>query len=137
MTVHEIEIKQNLIALPPDQGRRYRKAIYDSGWMQFNRDEKFPPGQAVNVKDIEYAIITWYGEDGEVKHFGLPVDQEGLFKELLQISEDLIKRKVDREVEVKTSHFNMAMKQAIETATETTIKYIANLPWWRRLFKAF
>jgi hypothetical protein len=135
--VRQIEIKENMIAIESGNGGYYKQAIYDKDhWLTLKVGEP-PPSFATNVKQVTYKIISWHGEDGKIEYFGVPLDEEELFSQLLKISEDMVQRKIDLEVEVKTSHFNLAMKQAIETATETTIKYISALPWWRRLFKAF
>lgn len=113
--VRQIEIKEKIVPMDRSEGRYY------------SHEE--------NKKT--YEIVKWYGEDGNMEYFGLPIDERELFSTLIKIGDDLIRRKVDLEVEVRTSHFNMAIKTAIETATDTTIKYICKLPWWRRLFNAF
>jgi len=135
--VRQIEIKENMIAIESGNGGYYKKAIYDKNHSFILKTNEPPPYESMNVKEVTYKIISWHGEDGKIEYFGVPLDDEEMFSQLLKISEDMVQRKIDLEVEVKTSHFNLAMKQAIETATETTIKYISALPWWRRLFKAF
>lgn len=136
--VREIEIKERLIDMDRSQGRYYKKALYKTGQINFEQTKgEEPKAFPMDVEEKTYEIVTWYGEDGKTNYFGVPVDQHKLFTELIRISEDMVRHKIDLEVEVKTSHFNMELKIAIETATETTIKYIAALPWWRRLFKAF
>lgn len=75
-----------------------------------------------------YHRITVSARDG-IKQFLIPLDDKGLFQELIKITND----QFEKAIENKTEFWRERVLSELWAQREA----IKRLPWWKRLFKKF
>jgi len=90
-----------------------------------------PPGQRYEIK-YRVAFVE-SSLTGEKKYYGIRIGNEGIFQDLIKITDEQIKDKIDEAVTKDRKITRMAHVKA----TFETIRQIKKLPWYRRLFNKF
>lgn len=90
-----------------------------------------PPGQRY---EIRYRVAYVENEaTGERLHYAIRVGAEGLFQDLIKISDEQV---ADRE-RTAVEKDREVLKRAHVRATLDAVNQIKKLPWYRRLFNKF
>lgn len=116
--VKVVSIKTEVVDVPRAQALRYRE-------MRYAPIRLAEPGEIMQppvMDTIEYQLSLLFDLEGQRVNYLVPVDDQGLFSELISVSHDVFKKRLDEK-----------WKDGIEVAKE----YVRNLPWWMRLFKRF
>lgn len=133
MKAIKIDIKKEYIDIPKNQPV-YRVAELPSMVARMAREGEACPIEPMNISETTYNLQHIHNPDTEPKdkYYLIKQDERELFKEMLEISNSMIKRKMLIE---KADGVVEGKEIGIDIGIRRGKRAVWSLPWYKRLFK--
>lgn len=112
----------------PDHRPDFKRIKYTGLANMVFKDDEFPTAPAQFEEEV-FNLHKVYDGISTVKNYFVRYDQNGMFSELVSISEDTIQKRINKELGMR--------EDMIYEAEEKLIMKIKKLPWYKRLFNKF
>ena len=132
MRVEKIDITKELIDMPEGRDRMdflIRKDIKPYILKQGDN----PPNFSETAEKKTYIIQSCGFLRHSVKNYLVPLDDQDLFQDLIEITENMFNRAVEK----KTDYYKELVVNELSYQARQIKKGIKELPWYKRLFKMF
>lgn len=134
MKVIKVDIKKEFLEIP-DRSRVWREVEYPRGTAKLMRIGEEAPPEMITVTETVYEVMQ-VCEDSktkELKNYLVKIDDQKMFRELVDISETVVQRRIGEVLEEFRINY-LEEKDEIVADTEARLKKLA---WWKRLFNKF
>jgi len=133
MKVRKIDITEKLLELPEGYGDIYREAQYDPSQMRvmdIGSNPDFTQTVRENTYQIRKIFRKEHGLTKSEEFVAVKLDQNGLFGDLLQVSDDIFSAKLSR---AREEGFWEGESKGASRGIKQERERIYNLSWWKRL----
>ena len=132
MKVEKIDIKKELLDVPDNRDRvDFIEREPLSAYMI--KEGEMPPNIEMSASKKTYLIQRVGHFKKIIKNYLVAIDDRELFNELIQITDDLLNRAVDK----KTDFWKDRLVEELDRQKWEIKRQIKKLSWYRRLFNKF